>query len=106
MQRSRSFQFFDPFGVGLGGMRAALMIKRLGSDQVGNLGLKVAARRGRHHELHRREEELFTPVHQEFYQSRNRGADDPHQNLIVIHTPRYLVNKKRHVKRASVFLTD
>jgi hypothetical protein len=44
MQRSRSFQFFDPFGVGLGGMRAALMIKRLGSDQVGNLGLKVGLR--------------------------------------------------------------
>jgi hypothetical protein len=52
------------------------------------------------------EYELFTPVYQDFNNSRQSGCDDPHQNLIVIHTPGYLVNKKRHVKRASVFVAD
>jgi hypothetical protein len=44
-------------------------------------------------------------MRQNFHQSRNGASDDPHQNLIVIHT-RVLVDQEKRCqpKKASIFV--
>jgi hypothetical protein len=45
-------------------------------------------------------DELFPAVRQDFHQRRHGRCDNPHQDLIVIHTG-YIVNKKTPVKRKN-----